>query len=167
MSRILFTVFPLTLVLMSCARHSYIVYRDVPESPTFTVLPTSQSTFELAFTVMIEQAIMSNGVRVKQRPEIKRSEIIDSVDSRYESMSQKHEGITESFEAYQVPDDYADYFVFTNRTTHRVKIIKSKTREVLTIFHAEPIKSIFGSTGIEKILRKHLDSMGIPVQNRR
>ena len=148
---------------IGCAKHHYIVYREVPECPHFVVLPVSQSAPEISFAADIEQSIMANGVKVVQRPAIKKHEVVRSRDEDSFFSQKGEEDLTESYSAYNIPPDYADYFVLTTYVDKRVKIYNPKTKEILTIFHIE-YESNIGTPQKQQtsvLVGKHLDAMGI------
>ena len=57
------------VVLAGCAPQTqFVVLRDVPESPSFVVIPANDYLHEVVFANEVENAIISAGVKVVMRP---------------------------------------------------------------------------------------------------
>lgn len=54
--------------LCGCAQLKYVVLRDVPQNPTFTVFPATQA--DLAFADLVMGAVIANGKKVVERPAV-------------------------------------------------------------------------------------------------
>ena len=150
---------------IGCVKHHYIVYREVPEAPTFVVIPLSHSEAEMAFSAIIEKSIMANGVKIVQRPVIKQHEVVRSRDNDAFFSKKGPEDVTESFSAYSIPPDYADYFVLTTSAARRVKIYNPKTKEILAIFQVvyELNSGISRKYQSVALVGRYLDAMGVPI----
>ena len=60
------------VVLAGCAPQTqFVVLRDVPESPSFVVIPANDYLHEVVFANEVENAIISAGVKVVMRPATK------------------------------------------------------------------------------------------------
>ena len=133
--------------LAGCASQAphFIVYRDVPEFPSFVVIPANNFMHEVLFANEIEEAIISCGVKVVLRPSTKQVTTEKSVSGV--QGNQVHESDTavasvrgtdskrvERYKAYESID--ADYMVETYVGKRNVKVLKRDTREVLTVFYA-------------------------------
>ena len=125
--------------------HQFVVYRDVPDSPSFVVIPANNYMHEVLFANEIEEAIIACGVRVVQRPSTKQITTENSVGglqgnqvhdpgTAVTSVREADAKRVESYWEYESID--ADYFVETYVNNRNVKILKKDTREVLTVFYA-------------------------------
>ena len=64
------------------ATHQFIVYRDVPDSPSFVVIPATNQLYQVHFANEVESAFIGCGVKVVVPPEIKEITIEKSVRGR-------------------------------------------------------------------------------------
>ena len=119
--------------LAGCGKTAYyIVLRDVPDTPSFVVIPANNTMAEVSYANVIERAILSAGVKVELRPASKEVEktTVDASDKRNTTLSR-----TERYFALDALT--ADYLVQTYATPADVKISKLATpggiSEVLTI----------------------------------
>ena len=175
MIRLMFTAC-LIGFLTGCAPQvpQFIVYRDVPESPSLVVIPANDYMHEVLFANEIEEAIIACGVKVIQRPSAKRITTEKSIgglegnrvrDPNASSTSVREADAkrVESYWEYETID--ADYFVETYVDNRNVKILKKNTREVLAVFYAKGYKK-----GPVRLTWRHkvhetLEHMGIPIRN--
>ena len=110
----------------------YIVLRDVPDTPSFVVIPANNTMAEVSYANVIERAILSAGVKVELRPASKEVEktTVDASNKRNTTLSR-----TERY--FALDELTADYLVQTYATPADVKISKLATpdgvSEVLTI----------------------------------
>ena len=56
------------MFLCGCAQLNYVVLRDVPQNPTFTVFPATLA--DLAFADLVIGAVIANGKKVVERPAV-------------------------------------------------------------------------------------------------
>lgn len=150
------------LIMVGCARTQFVALRDVPQSPSFVVIPANTYLSEVEFGNKIEQAIISSGVKVVMRPSTK--------EITTEKVLEKTEGnqaagmkLTERY--FEFEKINADYIVQTYATSRQVKITKRETQEVLTVL-ALPIS--YNTPAAEwrrKFFIRALAKMGIPVIN--
>jgi len=166
------TVLIICLVL-GCAKIThFVVLRDAPLNPIFTVIPYNNFYEQVNYANKIEESLIELGVKIVTRPTVK--EIIKRqkteagqkvVDVNELLMSGKTaEAIV--IESYFSYDEFnADYIIFSDVLSKRVKIIKKDTREILATFKIE-----VGTTSTEikeycfkKILYDALKSLGINV----
>ena len=163
-------------ILAGCAPPApqFIVYRDVPESPSFVVIPANNYSHQVQFANEIEEAIISCGVKVIIRPSTRQITTEQSIggrqgarvrdpDTAVASIQEADAKRVESYSAYENID--ADYFVQTNVSKRHVKISKRDTREILAVFYANSYRK-----GIDKLSWKYqvyetLKHMGIQVRN--
>ena len=138
-------------LLTGCASQApqFIVYRDVPESPSFVVVPANRRMYEIYFANEIEEAIISCGIKVVKRPSTKRirtEESIGGVEGNRvrdpnASVSSVREADAKRVESYlEYHPTGADYMVETYGAERQVKISRRDTREVLAVFYAKRYK---------------------------
>ena len=162
--------------LTGCAQKvpQFIVYRDVPESPSFVVVPANNRMYEVYFANEIEEAIISCGVKVVKRPSTKRIRTEKSIgglegnqvrdpDASVSSIREADAKRVESYLEYQPTD--ADYMVQTYGAERQVKISKRDTREVLAIFYAIRYKKGRVWFTWRHKVHETLKLMGIKVRN--
>ena len=138
-------------LLTGCASQApqFIVYRDVPESPSFVVVPANNYMHQILFANEIEEAIISCGVKVVKRPSTKRITTEKSIgglegnrvrdpNASVSSVREADAKRVESYLEYQPTG--ADYMVETYSAERQVKISRRDTREVLAIFYAKRYK---------------------------
>ena len=157
------------VVLAGCAPQTqFVVLRDVPESPSFVVIPANDYLHEVEFANKVENAIISAGVKVVLRPVTKDITIEKTVQGT-EGKKTDDRALIQSADAklierYSAFDDIdADYIVQTYVTSKQVKISKRETEEILAVLVAK--EYIEGGTIYrwEIMLQKALARMGIPV----
>ncbi len=152
----------------------FIVYRDVPESPSFVVVPPNNRMYEVYFANEIEEAIISCGVKVVKRPSTKRITTEKSIggsegnrvrdpNASVSSVREADAKRVESYLEYQPTD--ADYMVQTYGVERQVKILKRDTREVLAIFYAVRYKKGRVWFTWRHKVHETLKLMGIKVRN--
>ena len=158
------------VVLAGCAPQTqFVVLRDVPESPSFVVIPANDYLHEIVFANEVENAIISAGVKVVMRPATKEIttektvqrakgkqaddvKLIQSADAK----------LIERYTAFEEID--ADYIVQTYVTSRQVKISKRETEEILAVLVAKQYMNAAGPVYIWQLeLKKALAKMGIPV----
>ena len=128
----------LLLILTGCYtihQTTFIVQRDVPQNPTFTVMPANNSFSEVTFAHTIESCLIGAGVKVVQRPATKTVQT-EEVKTKNKPTSEpalegKGIAVTETFWAYEPTD--ADYYIQTYSASGQMKVVKTETQEVLAI----------------------------------
>lgn len=152
----------------------FIVYRDVPESPSFVVVPANNRMYEVYFANEIEEAIISCGVKVEKRPSTRRIRTEKSIgglegnrvrapDAAATSVREADAKRVETYSVYGKMN--ADYMVETYGAERQVKISKRDTREVLAIFYAIRYKKGGVWLTWRHQVYETLKRMGIPVHN--
>ena len=148
------------LIMAGCARTKFVVLRDVPQSPSFVVIPANTYLLEVEFGNKIEQAIISSGVKVVIRPstkEVTTEKVLEKArDNQAAGMK-----LTERY--FEFEKINADYIVQTYATSQQVKITKRETQEVLAVL---TLTTPYNTPTIEwrrKFLTRALAKMGIPV----
>ena len=151
--------------LAGCAKTQFVVLRDVPESPSFVVIPANNYLHEVEFANEIEDAIISAGVKVVMRPatkEVTMEKTVQRAEGKQtddvKSILAADAKLIERYSAFEDID--ADYIVQTYVTSKQVKIAKIETREILAVLEAFQSDEYYSwPTTIYKALAK----MGIPV----
>ena len=171
-ARLLICVGLVTLFGCSNTKYEYVVLRDVPQSPTFVVIPPNRYMYEIEFANTVEEIIMSLGVRVVDRPATK--EITETTekgvagakteDSKLMTGERSHQRVESYFE-YE--DLKADYVVHSYSNSKQVRIIKRQSEEILASINLShyptPIGDIEKRNSYRYIIFFFLDNMGIAV----
>ena len=129
---IVFTI----LILIGCGSYSthFVVYRHVPENPSFVVIPANDSMQEIAFGNNIEHILISCYVSVLRRPAIKAVEKVQAAretENEAGNQSIQKASVTEWF--YEFEEFNADYIVQTYEMSYEVKISKRETKEIVAV----------------------------------
>ena len=151
--------------LAGCGKTQYVVLRDVPESPSFAVIPADNYLHEVKFANDIENAIISAGLKVVMRPatkDVTTEKIVQGAEGQQVAdvkLIQSAEAkLIERYSAFEDID--ADYIVLTYVTLEQVKIAKRETREILAILE---ISKFDRFPSWRATIHKALVEMGIPV----
>ena len=123
-----------TLSFVGCGKTNYIVLRDVPQSPSFVVIPVTNTISEVSYANIIESAIIAAGVKVVLRPASKE---IEQTTTSPTNNGNSTKILTERY--FALDELNADYLVQTYVTPAQVKISKLSTREVLTIINVHRV----------------------------
>ena len=128
----------LVAILLGCTypQYEFIVLRDVPESPSFVVLPVNDRRGQVEFANQIETMIIGCNVKVVNRPSKK--DVTRAVGQGVLGLEAEKNRVVQGDAGYQVIESYpayhefdADYVVLTYAESKRVRIIKRETDEVL------------------------------------
>lgn len=126
------------LILTGCYTHhetTFVVQRDTPQNPSFTVLPANHSYAQVEFANTIESCLIAAGVKVIQRPATKsvQTEEIKTKNKTTSEPAMEGKGIavTQTFRAYEKTN--ADYYIETNAIAQQMRVVKTDTQEVLAI----------------------------------
>ena len=158
----------LVVILAGCAplqTSQFVVLRDVPESPSFVVIPANNYLHEVEFANTIENAIISAGLKVVIRPATKDVTMEKTVQGAKGKQDDGRALIQSAdaklIERYSTFEDIdADYIVQTYVTSKQVKIAKRETREILAILE---ISKFDRFPSWQRTIRKALVEMGISV----
>ena len=159
--------------LVGCAitQLQFVVLRDVPESPSFVVIPVNDYLNEVIFANTVESALISSGVRVVKRPSTKEVTTERTISGAHGNQAAgevlAQSGDAKLREKYLAYDQIrADYIVQTYSDSAQCKFVKRETEEVLAIIIARSYYDELGElrTGSMKI-RSTLANLGIPVSN--
>ena len=124
------------LTLIGCGSHTtnFVVYRHVPENPSFVVIPSNNGMCEVTFANEIESALISCHVSVLLRPTTK------AVEKEQAAGETKSESSNKSIEKTSITEWYfefeeitADYIIQTYDSSYHVKISKRDTREIIAV----------------------------------
>ena len=130
-----------SLSFAGCGKTNYIVLRDVPQSPSFVVIPANYTIPEVSYANRIESAIIAAGVKVILRPTSKE---IEETTTTPADNGDSTKILTERY--FALDELNADYLVQTYVTPVQVKISKLSTREVLTIVN---VSRVIRGQGVE------------------
>lgn len=181
-------VLSIVVMQLGCGstHHYVVVSREVPESPTFTVVPANFQMKEVTFARDVESAIIAAGVKVARYSppaatevtkeatlgENKSAKIFETYDNEAEARAAGKSGSARVTKTYFELEGgtRADYYVETYAYRRQIKI--SNGKEVLTVFDAKPLGGIervaIGNVTVSTNawqLKMHavLSNMGIPV----
>ena len=124
------------LLLIGCGGYSthFVVYRHVPENPSFVVIPANDSMQEIAFANNIEHILIGCHVSVLQSPAIKAVEkerAARETENEAGNQSKHKAAVTEWF--FEFEEINADYIVQAYEMSYMVKISKRETREIVAV----------------------------------
>ena len=148
--------------MVGCAQTKFVVLRDVPQSPSFVVIPANTYLSEVKFGNKIEQAIISSGVKVVMRPstkEVTTEEVLEMAEGN-QAAGMK---LTERY--FEFEKINADYIVQTYATSQQVKITKRETQEVLVVLVLTIPPNSPAAEWRRRFFTRALAKMGIPVTN--
>ena len=136
----LFFVFTLVGVFISgcgSAKLKYVVYRDVPQQPAFTVVPVNYSVADYKFKEETEASLIEMGLSVIESPLRKQSTIKSESNALRAKRdmqltgSVKKTSIDDLVETSKIYDQLkVDYVILVNAETSALKITKRETREI-------------------------------------
>ena len=155
---------PFVVSLAGCAHQTtqFVVLRDVPESPSFVVIPANNYLNEVEFANEVENAIIRAGLKVVMRPATKNVTMEKTVQGaegkRTDDSALIQSADAKLIERYSTFEDIdADYIVQTYVTARQIKISKRETEEILAIVVAQ----MYAPWQLK--LKGTLARMGIPV----
>ena len=139
----MFFILILTGVLVSACGSSklkYVVYRDVPQRPAFTVVPVSYSAADYRFKENTESALIEMGLAVIETPlknKFKTKPESNALTAKRDM--QLHDAVKsvsiddfiETAEVYE--QSKADYVILLNAQTNVLKITRQTTREIQAV----------------------------------
>ena len=162
----------LTLLQVGCSSQ-YVVRRDVPESPTFSVLPGTVSKSNMDFANTVTGLLISCGVKVVERPAMlssyTESRSSGSVSAVGLDLSGglaavggtgggKGEATAQNIDVVELYDQTrADYVIVAFQNSSHLRIVRRDTKEVL---FAGSIRTSERDRP-EKAMRKLLEALGI------
>ncbi|MDH5471973.1 MAG: hypothetical protein OEY61_03890 [Gammaproteobacteria bacterium] len=137
------SVFFLSVCLLSACgtvKLKYVVYRDIPLHPAFTVVPLSYSAADNRFKAMVESSLIAMGISVVEAPLKKQTTMkIESNAMRAKREMQLHDSerrlhtddIVETAMIYD--QSKADYVILVNAETSVLKITRQSTGEIQAV----------------------------------
>ena len=139
----LFSVFLLAGVFISgcgSAKLKYVVYRDVPQHPAFTVVPVSYSAADYRFKENTELALIEMGLAVIETPlknKFKTQPESNALAAKRDMQlhdAVKPVSIDDLIETSGVYEQSkADYVILLNAQTNVLKITRQTTREIQAV----------------------------------
>ena len=161
-----FVLFP---AIIGCSTQ-FVVLRDVPESPSFVVIPANNYLNQVAFANEVEAAIIGAGIKVvmfsQATKEVTKEVAIEgeiraiegTQAARKSGEGKLIERYIESFEEIK-----ADYIVFTYAGSKQIRIIKRQTREILAVLTVPTDSRTHQPLEHHEFIADALTNMGIPV----
>ena len=165
--------FMLFLVTIGCANTQFVVLRDVPESPSFVVIPANNYLNQVAFANEVEAAIISAGIKVvmfsQARKEVTKEVAVEgeiqAIEGNQAARKSGEGKLTERYVEF-FEEIKADYIVQTYAGSKQIRIIKRQPREILAILNLSEDLYIEKGNKISyrrRLVADALASMGIPV----
>lgn len=152
----------LFLFLSGCSTQTvFVVLRDVPDNPSFVVLPANDYLYQVEFANKIESYLLSSGVKVVTRPatkEVQATKQAAQVDAQSSQAAGSQATFTERYVALE--ESNADYIVQTYADSKQIKVIRKATKEILITFQLKR----FEEQKEVQIVRSALQSIGINVR---
>jgi len=155
MFRIGFSLFLLSFIFINSVvaqDEFFIVRRDVPENPSFVVIPVSWHEDDIEYADTFEETLIKFGLKVVNRPSIRNvtetkgvvSNIGTETKGVVSNTGTETKGVvsnigTEQTGSKTMREEYlsyeatgAHYVILTNVNSKRAKIVNIKTREILS-----------------------------------
>ena len=164
-------VFFFTMIGCHVPQDRFFILRNVPDSPSFVVIPANDYLSQVMFANEIEEAIISVGVKVVMRPATKNVTKEVAVEAGIQAIegnqAAQKVGVGKLTERYvEFEDINADYIVYTYASSKQIRIIKKQTREILTVLNLSENLYIDQANKItyrRKLVVDALVSMGVPI----
>ena len=152
----------LLFLLVGCAPQTFfVVLRDVPDNPSFVVIPANDYLYQVEFANRIESYLISSGVKVVTRPstkEVQATKQAAQVEGQSSQAAGSQATLTEKYMAFE--DTNADYIVQTYADSKQIKVIRKTTKEILTTFELKKSEN----QKEDHIFRTALHNLGINVR---
>lgn len=174
-------IFILTLGCGQRIITKFVVQRDTPQNPIFTVIPfhsvmaKNEYYNQIVFSHRIEEVLVKLGVKTVNVPAVKSvsktikegSEATEVNEEKLFSSGKKaEETLVEVFFAYE--ESSADFIIFTNVFNGRVRIVNKNSKEVVATFQitiGSTVSKIEKEYLFEKIIHDALNALGIQVKD--
>ena len=175
--RLPLTIFSFMLlpIMIGCSKTQFVVLRDVPESPSFAVIPANDYLDQVAFATEVEEAIISAGVKVimfsQAAKEVTREIAvrggIAAIEGNQAARKSGAGKLTERYVEFERTD--VDYLVYTYLESGQVRIIKNQTREILAVLTVpiNPVTKTHIPSMYHEPIADALKNMGIPTYQRK
>ncbi|MDH5764617.1 MAG: hypothetical protein OEZ38_01270 [Gammaproteobacteria bacterium] len=129
------------LFLSACGVNTqYVVHRDVPVHPSFTVIPTTYQVEDFQFKARIESFLIRLGLAVIETPLSKRPEVItkpESLSKLNSSFSDKNKSLLTAKDLVDTSIIYdssvADYILLANSEAGVLKLTQRPSGEILAV----------------------------------
>ena len=156
----------IVFVFMGCAQKPiYIVYRDVPPNPTFTVLPANDLLYQVHFANRIEEFIIGSGVKVNRRPASKYVETKQNIEKVNLGPVDAAIGGVMLTEVYRTTEEFTtDYIVETYADSKQIKFTNRKTNEVLSVFILDEGLTKSDYEAHLEVIHDALEKLGVKVK---
>jgi len=165
MKRLLPLAFALLLFTGCVTSNNFVVLRDVPPNPSFSVISATDYWGQHDFANQVEEALVNLGVAVITPPASKevltrKGVSIDGMGKGLVGSRVSDSMIVEKY--YTLDESTADYLIFTESGSKRIKIVKRTARQVIATFtiaiadKAVLVADIYGA----------LKELNIPVKNK-
>jgi hypothetical protein len=164
----LFTLaIPLSLVFIGCVAPQavFVVQRDVPENPSFVVIPANYYLSQVAFANKIVSYLIQCRVKVIEPPtlkEVQATKELGQIEGAPSQATGAQLAVTETYAAYD--STVADYIVWTDVDYNQIKILRKTTKEILAVFQPkEGVRNVSKHEVTTELdfIRTTLDSLGI------
>lgn len=165
-----FVLFP---AIIGCSTQ-FVVLRDVPESPSFVVIPANNYLNQVAFANNVEAAIISAGIKVvmssQATKEVTKEVAVEGEIQAIEgNQAARKSGEGKVIERYVefLEEIKADYIVFTYEGSKQIRIIKKQTREILAVLTVPTDPRTHQPLEHYEFIADALANMGVPVISNR
>ena len=149
----------LIFMVVGCGKTTeFVVLRNVPDNPSFVVIPANSYMNEVTYANNIERAFIGSGAKVVLRPST-RDVTTESIIPNKDGESNYSTRVIEDYVRFDEID--ADYLVQTYYTTRQVKVSKMDTREVLTVFVIQVSPNEPTAKYRREIITRMLSQLGI------
>jgi len=153
--------------LGGCApRQVFVTLRDVPQQPTFVVIPANNIVYQVEYANRIEAALIASGVSVVSRPATKSIRTERQLTQAEAGSEDKVETADATLiEEYRAYDDLgADYMISTFADSRQIKIELVSTKEILAALTVRSSSNPSIADDSNEIMRAALKSIGISVR---
>lgn len=170
---ILCSAFSCIIIGCHVPQDRFFILRNVPESPSFVVIPANNYLSQVMFANEIEEAIISAGVKVvmfsqatkEVTKEVTVGAGLQAIEGDQAARKSGTGKLTEK--SVELSEGVtADYIVYTYANSKQIRIIKRQTREILTVLNLSENLYREKENKIayrRKLVVDALVSMGIPI----
>ena len=154
-----FLIFLICMVVAGCGKTTeFVILRNVPDNPSFVIIPANSYMTEVTYANNIERAFLGSGAKVVLRPSTKNVTTESTIPNK-EGESNYPTRVIEDYVRFDEID--ADYLVQTYYTNRQVKVSKMDTREVLTVFVIQESPNEPAAKYRREIITRMLSQLGI------
>ncbi|TAK56670.1 MAG: hypothetical protein EPO24_10925 [Bacteroidetes bacterium] len=139
MKKLTFLIFLLFIGCSPSVFHGYVVQRDVPQNPSFVVIPASDYYDEIAYANKMEACLIRLGLKVVTRPGQKfvvteKGTAKANLNNENSETELNAGGLGRTEKYWALDSTSADYYIHSFLELQQIKVVKKSTKEVLTIF---------------------------------